>query len=132
LLSENVPYLFVYGTLRPGSGYPMAQFLAGRARWLGSACARGRLYDLGWYPGMVGATADDDWVQGDLYELADPLAALSELDRYEIDASAQFERRQATIVCAAGQQHVAWIYFYNGKVQEGQRIASGNYLQRSG
>jgi gamma-glutamylcyclotransferase (GGCT)/AIG2-like uncharacterized protein YtfP len=125
-------HLLVYGTLRPVSGHPMARFLAERGRLLGGARVQGRLYDLAWYPGLVGTTAADEWVQGDLYELTDPEATLADLDRYEIDASARFERCQVPVVRDSQEQLTAWVYFYRGEVREEQRIASGDYLRRGG
>ena len=46
-------HLFVYGTLRRGSGHPMSRFLAARARLLAGARVPGRLYDLGGFPGLT-------------------------------------------------------------------------------
>jgi gamma-glutamylcyclotransferase (GGCT)/AIG2-like uncharacterized protein YtfP len=125
-------YLFVYGTLRPACDHAMAGFLAKRARLLGSARVRGRLYQLDWYPGLLGPVAADDWVQGDLYELTDPEPTLADLDRYEIDASALFERSLVPAVRDTQEQVSAWVYFYRGEVREAQRIASGDYLRRDG
>ena len=53
--------LFVYGMLRRGSGHAMADFLAERSRFVGQARVRGRLYDLGRFPGMLAAEADDEF-----------------------------------------------------------------------
>ena len=110
----------------------MARFLAERGRLLGSARVQGRLYDLGWYPGLLAPAAADDWVQGDLYELVDPDATLPRLDRYEIGASALFERCLTPVLRDAQEQVSAWVYYFRGKVNQGQRIASGDYLRRGG
>jgi len=123
-------YLFVYGTLRPGCGHPMAAYLAGRGRLLGSATIRGRLYQLTWYPGLAPTACSEDSVRGDLYELADGEATLAELDRYEIDASALFERHRAAVTDASGQRVTAWVYYYRGPIDESQRIPSGDFLHR--
>jgi gamma-glutamylcyclotransferase (GGCT)/AIG2-like uncharacterized protein YtfP len=56
---------------------------------------------------------------------------LAELDRYEIDASALFERRLVPVVCDSAERLTAWVYFYRGPVREEQRIASGDYLRRA-
>jgi len=46
-------HVFVYGTLRRGSGHEMHSFLAAWAELLGPASVRGRLYDInGLYPGL--------------------------------------------------------------------------------
>jgi gamma-glutamylcyclotransferase (GGCT)/AIG2-like uncharacterized protein YtfP len=126
-VNPDQAYLFVYGTLRPGCGHPMAAFLARRARLLGSASVNGRLYNLGWYPGLLPPALPGDVVQGDLYALENA-DMLSELDRYEIDASASFERSNAPVMLGSGEQVTAWVYYYRGEVWESQRISSGDYL----
>jgi len=108
----------------------MAGFLAERARLLGRASVPGRLYHLSWYPGLLPPAAPADWVQGDLYELADAAATLADLDRYEIDASRMFERCRVSAVRESGEQLTAWVYLYRGNVREEQRILSGDYLKR--
>src|SRR3989442_228805 len=111
-------YLFVYGTLRPACNHSMATFLAQRARLLGPARVQGRLYNLGWYPGLLSAAGSDDWVQGDLYKLLDAEPTLATLDGYETDASAQFERFVMPVFRDNGVQLDAWVYFYRGEVEE--------------
>jgi gamma-glutamylcyclotransferase (GGCT)/AIG2-like uncharacterized protein YtfP len=123
--------LFVYGTLLRRSRHPMARALADRARYVGPAKARGRLYDLGRFPGLVEPQAEGDWVHGDLYDLgrASP-STLAELDAYEQDESplpAFFERRLGEAMLADDTRVPAWVYWYRGEVSEGQRIASGRY-----
>src|SRR5262245_24854588 len=122
-------YLFVYGTLRRGSPHPMARFLAERARYVGIAKIRGKLYDLGRYPGLV--PASEAWAIGDVYELPDGDATLAELDRYENGPAPrliQFERAQVEVTLADGTTLAAWVYWYRGGVQAAQPIASGDYL----
>ncbi len=122
-------YLFVYGTLRPGCGHPMATFLAGCARLLGSGRINGRLYRCGWYPGLLPAENPEDWVHGDLFDVTSADGTLAELDRYENDASDLFERREVLVVRDSGERCTAWVYFFRGKVDPAKRIASGDYLR---
>src|SRR5580692_7203168 len=49
---SSLRYLFVYGTLRKGSGNPHARRLAEHAEWAGPGRIPGRLYRLGRYPGL--------------------------------------------------------------------------------
>ncbi len=112
----SCPFLFVYGTLRKGSDHPMAEYLAARAQWVGPAKTRGRLLDLGFYPGLLEPAGPGDWVQGDLFELADPPKTLAVLDDYE-GANKQpplYVRQLGRIVLACGEEKAAWIYFYRG------------------
>ena len=74
--------LFVYGTLRPFVDIPMAQWLRRAARYVGPATTRGRLYDLGAYPGMRAARGRGELVAGDLYRVSTP-EVWRVLDRYE-------------------------------------------------
>jgi gamma-glutamylcyclotransferase (GGCT)/AIG2-like uncharacterized protein YtfP len=123
--------LFVYGTLKRCSPHPMAKFLAERGRFLGEARLRGRLFDLGRYPGMQPAQAEDEWVYGDLYDLAHDPAAWVELDAYENAESPQpsfFERALETVAAADGQMVEAFVYWFVGDVSKAKRVVSGRYL----
>jgi gamma-glutamylcyclotransferase (GGCT)/AIG2-like uncharacterized protein YtfP len=123
-------HLFVYGTLRRDSSHPMARLLAERARHLGTAMVRGRLYDLDRYPGILEPASDGDWVHGDLYDLGADPTTLAELDTYELAESplpAYFDRQCAEAVLPDGGCVQVWVYWYRGEVGEQQRIASGRY-----
>jgi gamma-glutamylcyclotransferase (GGCT)/AIG2-like uncharacterized protein YtfP len=122
-------FLFVYGTLRSDLGHPMAQFLARRARLLGRAKMPGRLHDLGPYPGMRDAENADDWVHGELWELAEAAATLEELDRYESLGTAPppFVRRRGRATLSSGAAVETWVYVYVGTVDKARHIASGDY-----
>jgi gamma-glutamylcyclotransferase (GGCT)/AIG2-like uncharacterized protein YtfP len=75
--------LFVYGTLRSQCRNRFARLLAERATLVGPARARGRLYRIGSYPGLVPSEAPDEWVTGELYRLHNASALLPILDDYE-------------------------------------------------
>ena len=97
-----ISYLFTYGTLSPGS----LECAAGGGWELDEV--KGRLYDLGVYPGLV--DVDDPlagWIVGyvrevQLKELEGPL------DSYEGVAEGLFRRR--IVNTKAGRQ--AWVYVY--------------------
>lgn len=110
----------------------MARFLAARARFLGEAKLAARLYDLGRYPGITPPHEANEWVYGDLYDLAGDDEALAELDRYENAESPQpayFDRQLAEVTLPDGAMHAAWVYWFRGEVDETRRIRSGRYLQ---
>jgi gamma-glutamylcyclotransferase (GGCT)/AIG2-like uncharacterized protein YtfP len=88
--------LFVYGTLRRGGTNDIKQFGA-RARWQSSARVRGRLYDLGPYPGLI--LGGPDWVQGELYRI-DPAIepALDRLEQVWPDRTGEYRRSMAMVV----------------------------------
>jgi gamma-glutamylcyclotransferase (GGCT)/AIG2-like uncharacterized protein YtfP len=125
--------LFVYGTLREFSAIPMARRLREQARYLGVAYSKGRLYDLGAYPGLRDARARGEWVVGDVYRLSRP-GLLRTLDRYEAGAAARrprFVRQRRRIVLTSGRRVDAWVYVYRPSVSGRRRIASGDYRRHS-
>lgn len=105
--------LVVYGSLR--SVAVRARLgLAGRMRRLGPCTLRGRLYDLGDYPGFV---PGEGLVHGDLFELFDR-QTLAILDAYEDLVSgsprASLYRRERMRLATPPVE--AWVYVYNRPV----------------
>jgi gamma-glutamylcyclotransferase (GGCT)/AIG2-like uncharacterized protein YtfP len=126
--------LFVYGTLRPFVDIPMARWLQRVARYVGPARTRGRLYDLGAYPGLRPARRSCEWVAGDLYRIRNP-RVVRVLDAYE--AGMQFGRpRFVRIPClvepARGGWRAAWVYEYRRRPPGRARIARGDYRTHRG
>jgi gamma-glutamylcyclotransferase (GGCT)/AIG2-like uncharacterized protein YtfP len=62
--------LFAYGTLLPGLAPTAMREVVERMRPVGPAAVRGRLFDLGPYPGLVLGAADGE-VHGQLLEVPD-------------------------------------------------------------
>jgi gamma-glutamylcyclotransferase (GGCT)/AIG2-like uncharacterized protein YtfP len=121
--------LFVYGTLRPFVAIPMARWLAGAAHYVGPAKTRGRLYDLGPYPGLRASRGQREWVVGDVYRIASP-RVLRVLDRYETGvrkARATFVRVPCVVTLERGTRKRAWVYLYRRSVVRAARVASGDY-----
>lgn len=110
--------LFTYGTLM--RGYPLHAVLAGRVTLLASGTARGRLLDLGRYPGLV---EGDGRVSGEVYRLDDP-ELLPMLDREE---GYNFDRRRAIVTLAGGRRVRAWLYRYRGPRERATPIPDGVY-----
>lgn len=128
-------YLFVYGTLRRGQSHPLARMLADQAERVGAARYRGRLLDLGDYPGVVPDPQGPHWVAGDLYRLRDPQGLLPVLDRYEGctdagDPSNEYRRARAEVLGPGDVRHEAWIYLYNRPTAGLTVIPGGDYLRR--
>jgi gamma-glutamylcyclotransferase (GGCT)/AIG2-like uncharacterized protein YtfP len=117
-------HLFVYGTLRRGA--TMHALLEPGAEWVGPARMRGRLYDLGAFPGFA-AGGWREFVQGELYRLVAPDsdALLETLDRYEGRA---FRRVVREALCADGAPLPAFVYLFAGSLRGRRRIASGDYV----
>src|SRR5436190_18383391 len=82
LFREMREYLFVYGTLRTGLRPNEVAPLLSAIKLVGSATVRGRLYDLGEYPGVV-LEEGCGLVIGELLEMSVSPTPLSALDSYE-------------------------------------------------
>ena len=128
--------LFVYGTLRPGVEHELQELLRQHARLVGNATFRGRLYDLGEYPGAVESSDDQDVVTGNVYRILNGALVWPTLDAYEeyfpADRDAEFVRKQMPIQFRDSERAVAWIYAYNRDTANLKRILSGDYLQALG
>lgn len=120
--------LFVYGTLHPDRAPRAIADAARRLRPVGDAIIRGRLLDLGEYPGLVladparpdhGSASESKFeeVAGEVFEVPD-LATLATLDAYEDfrpndpDASL-FLRVKAAVTMSGGRELTCWVYIYN-------------------
>jgi gamma-glutamylcyclotransferase (GGCT)/AIG2-like uncharacterized protein YtfP len=125
----NGALLFVYGTLRAASGHPMHSRLGAEADFLGAGTYRGRLYDLGTFPGAVASRSNLERVQGEIYRLREPARTLRMLDAYEDKA---FRRARATIRRADGLAIRCWIYLYDRSLTRFPLIASGDFIKRHG
>ncbi len=115
--------LFVYGTLRRGGRAEITRLCA--AIYKGSAHARGILFRVGDYPGMVDSANESHHVAGELFELPQPAIAWPVLDAYE---GAEFERRVVDVRPADGGILQAWAYFYRFDTSQNVRIISGDYF----
>ena len=123
--------LFIYGTLHPERApqeiAPVARRLKPLGAATGAATIRGRLLDLGEYPGLVledvadcirpeGGAAFED-VPGEVFEVPDQ-ATLAALDRYEDfrpdDPEASlFLRVEAEVTLHDVRTVMCWVYVYN-------------------
>jgi gamma-glutamylcyclotransferase (GGCT)/AIG2-like uncharacterized protein YtfP len=126
--------LFVYGTLRKGSRNSMHHMLAGGATLVGQARMRGRLFDLGEYPGFVPSDTVPGWVHGELYVLENSVEMLARLDAYEGCGPGhprphEFERLCRDALMQSGASAQAWVYVYAGPVSGKPEIVSGDYCR---
>ena len=126
MASTVTTYLFVYGTLRRRALEPAHELLARRATLIGTGFFRGKLYDLGRYPGALASRDQSDRVLGEIYRLRRATAILQRLDDYEGEL---FKRRRMPIRFGAGKKSFAWVYLYRGQVKEAEWIRSGDYLE---
>jgi gamma-glutamylcyclotransferase (GGCT)/AIG2-like uncharacterized protein YtfP len=112
------PLLFAYGTLM--RGYPLHRALRRGASLVGAGSVRGRLLDLGAYPGLI---AGGGRVRGEVYRL-DAAELLPVLDREE---GYNFIRRRVLVTLDGGARARAWVYRYRGPRARAVPVPHGDY-----
>jgi gamma-glutamylcyclotransferase (GGCT)/AIG2-like uncharacterized protein YtfP len=121
---RNKPYLFVYGSLRKFK-HSQHHLLAQYATFSGKGTFRGKLYDLGRYPGAVSSPNNSDRVVGELYRIRDRRGLFKSLDEYE---GKLFKRKRVLVLLETGIKTHAWTYLYTGATQSRLHIWSGDYV----
>jgi gamma-glutamylcyclotransferase (GGCT)/AIG2-like uncharacterized protein YtfP len=101
-------------------GYALHDVLGRGATFVSTGSVRGRLLDLGRYPGLV---AGRGRVRGEVYRL-DDRELLPVLDREE---GYNFDRRRAIVMLADGRRARAWLYRYRGPCTRATLIPDGDY-----
>jgi len=102
-------------------GFRLHRLLDGRAKFLGWGQVKGRIIDLGSYPGALpdpGGT-----LHGEIYRVVEP-ALWAALDSAE---GAQYHRREVTVRSEDGRDLAAGIYWYIGPLDRGVPIPGGDY-----
>jgi gamma-glutamylcyclotransferase (GGCT)/AIG2-like uncharacterized protein YtfP len=129
-MKQLCPYLFVYGTLLNGNN-SYGAYLQQHCTLLQSGKLRGRLYDIGEYPGAIPDTSADQCVHGSIYLIDEPEKILAFIDDYEgfgpnqdqpnlfIRIMVSVETTDAPIEC--------WVYIYNLPIAGLMLIESGRY-----
>jgi gamma-glutamylcyclotransferase (GGCT)/AIG2-like uncharacterized protein YtfP len=124
-----VSYLFVYGTLLKSLNLPAHQhYLAKGTTYIGTGTFRGKLYNVGEYPGAVHSQNLPDKIYGEIYSFAD-WSVIMALDAYEgcDEVPAEFIRTRVPVQLDNGVCVDAFIYLYNFDVRELPCIPCGNY-----
>jgi gamma-glutamylcyclotransferase (GGCT)/AIG2-like uncharacterized protein YtfP len=133
--------LFVYGSLRSGFNNPAYTYISKYFTLLGTGYVKGKLYQLPEFPAGV-SSEDDHLIKGELYVIKVPAEcswAIAQLDDYEGVQAEEGEiplyKRVLTSVQINGQEEQAWIYWYNGSLENGVLIEGGDllaYLKQKG
>ncbi len=125
--------LFVYGTLRRFHDNATQRLLQGHSVFLGEAYAKGQLYWIDGYPGMVPSPDPSDRVVGEVYRLTSPII-LREIDRYEgygpdFPEPNEFLRTEGVVTRKdTGEPLKCFLYVYNRSVDGRVRIESGDFF----
>jgi len=122
-------YLFVYGTLLDDDN----EF----GRYLEHNCsfyAKGRLYDIGEYPGAVADALRPGYVYGSIYIMNDATETLKLLDDYEGFGEEQEQPnlfvREVIEVEIDVKKLACWVYLYNLATDNYPPVLSGKYLSK--
>jgi gamma-glutamylcyclotransferase (GGCT)/AIG2-like uncharacterized protein YtfP len=124
-LTGTCQLLFVYGSLRQGFRAEGLMCRAG-GRYLGNACVRGRLFNLGEFPGAVKTHGAPQLVLGELYYLPGAVRALNFLDRYE---GSRYTREVTEVELQSGRCVRAWIYWLKRVPVSRPQIEGGDYAR---
>jgi len=128
-------YLFTYGTLLPEHAPTEIASVVEQLRKVGSGAVRGRLYDLGEYPGAVLDPSSSKKISGAVFQLPDDPAVLAKLDAYEgfqprTRRSSLFVRTLCPVTMRNGRRLRCWIYVYNRKPTAAPVIVNGRYPRK--
>jgi len=132
--SSAIDQLFVYGSLRSGFKSPAYEYIGRFFSFVSEAKVKGKLFDLGSYPG--GVPAEDKFIIGELYKIKDRSEfswAIGQLDDYEGVSvepdEIQLYKRELVEVYVNNITTPAWIYWFNGRVEGKPEIESGDLIQ---
>ena len=135
MANTGVYQLFVYGSLRSGFRSPAYEYISRFFNFIGEARVRGKLFDMGSYPGAVPAS-DDAFIIGELYIIKDDSDfswAIGQLDDYEgvnVESDeTQLYRRELAEASINNEVTPAWIYWYSGDVSGRPEIVSGDLME---
>ena len=128
-ITEQLRYVFVYGTLRRGEQRDINR-LQPAPTFMGDGKINGTLYDLGSYPGVrLGGTY---WVQGEVYQISLELERqLDEIEEVWPQQTGEYARREVVVECAV-MALVCLVYeAAEVRIKGLAVIESGNWLKRA-
>lgn len=129
----NTVRVFAYGTLITGARSSDVQALLQRHLVRrNEAFVRGRLYDLGPYPGLVPSPRRSERVYGELLELRAPRRCLAAFDDYEDydperPRASTYRREWCRVGLSDENATWAWVYWYQGRLNDARRIHDGDW-----
>jgi len=123
-------YLFVYGTLLNADN-EFAIYLKNNCSFYANGKFKGRLYDVGEYPGAIADDQHASYVYGSIIMMDDTVSAFKYLDDYEGFGPEQEQPNlfvRETIEVNSDKGIIScWCYLYNLPVDGLKLIASGDY-----
>lgn len=124
-------FLFIYGTLlEPENEF--AVYLQSNSAVYSKGKFRGRLYDIGEYPGAVDDPDSSYEIHGTIVSMLDPEDVLKHIDPYEGFGEGQrrpylFIRK---LINAETPQGIVecWVYIYHREITGFNQITTGDFL----
>jgi gamma-glutamylcyclotransferase (GGCT)/AIG2-like uncharacterized protein YtfP len=106
--------------------------VAAKLRPVGKGFVRGRLYDLGGYPGAVADSSAKGRILGTVMELPEDESVLARLDAYEgfdpkTPETSEYIREKQAVELKTGGTVDCWFYRYNRKPRDLPRVESGEW-----
>jgi len=127
-------YVFVYGSLRRGFQSAAYEYISRYFNFFGEAKVKGKLFDLGEYPGAV-PTHEDSFIKGELYIVKTESEfswAIAQLDDYEgvlVEPNEKpLYRREIADIYVNDAIVPAWVFWYNGIISDKPLVQSGDIL----
>lgn len=131
-MKENHSYLFVYGTLLDENNQ-FGAYLKNNCHFFQHGKFKGKLYNIGNYPGAISEPDGDAYVFGSIFILNNPDEILKILDEYEgvgPELPQPTEYTRELIDIEAGDAFTkCWIYLYNLSVENLALIKEGRYIR---
>lgn len=123
--------LFIYGTLLNHNN-EFAVYLKEHSHFFANGKVRGKLYDIGEYPGAI-LDNGDEYIYGVILQIEDPEVVFLEIDDYEGYGDEQPEPnefiRVSVDVETAREIVTCYLYVYNLPVDGLQKIEGGRYVK---
>ncbi|HEX8378883.1 MAG TPA: gamma-glutamylcyclotransferase family protein [Pedobacter sp.] len=123
--------LFIYGTLLQSEN-PFGKYLKENSQFVQFGKLKGRLYNIGEYPGARSDADAKSFVLGSILALNNPTETLRLMDEYEgfgIDQPQpnEYIRELIDVETETGLMK-CWVYLYNLPVEKLHEIVGGDYL----
>ena len=131
MMLATCSYLFVYGTLLDKQN-KFGAYLSASCSFYADGKFKGKLYDIGEYPGAVVDNKGSNYVYGKIYKVNSPKQVFKQLDYYEgfgqDEAQPNLFVRELLLVEKANEVIECWAYLYNLPVDSFRQIESGIYV----
>lgn len=129
-MKKICPYLFVYGTLLDSQN-EFGAYLNANCTFYADGKFKGRLYDMGDYPGATIDEKGNNYVHGKIYRVNNAKPLFKQLDYYEgygpDEAQPNLFVRELVLVETTDTIVECWVYVYNLPVDGFRLIESGVY-----